>query len=74
MPVVVTLSEMLDKRNMTGRELARVVRLSETQMSQLKSGKVKGIRFETVARLCAALECTPGDLFGYEYDKRDLEG
>ncbi len=41
-------------------------------MSLFRSGKVKGIRFRTMAKLCAVLECTPGDLLGYDYDVDDL--
>jgi putative transcriptional regulator len=58
---------------MTARELAAQVGLSETQMSLFRSGKVRGIRFRTLARLCAALECTPGELLGYEFEATDLE-
>ncbi|MCC7097049.1 MAG: helix-turn-helix transcriptional regulator [Thermomonas sp.] len=65
MPIQVTLDAMLAKRGMTARELAARVGLSETQMSLFRSGKVKGIRFRTLARLCAALRCEPGDLLGH---------
>jgi putative transcriptional regulator len=54
------------------RDLAAEIGLSETQMSLFRSGKVKGIRFSTLARLCAALDCKPGDLFDYAYDPADL--
>jgi putative transcriptional regulator len=59
---------------MKARELASVIGLSETQMSLFRSGKVKGIRFGTLARLCAALDCTPGELLGYDFAATDLEG
>lgn len=62
----VTLDAMLARRAMRARDLARIVGLSETQLSLFRSGKVKGIRFETLARLCAALECRPGDLLDHE--------
>jgi putative transcriptional regulator len=74
MPVRVTLDEMLARRGMKARELASVIGLSETQMSLFRSGKVKGIRFGTLARLCAALDCTPGELLGYDFAATDLEG
>ncbi len=72
MPVRITLDAMLAKRGMTARELAATVGISETQMSLFRSGKVKGIRFRTLARLCAALECVPGDLLDYDFDPDDL--
>ena len=72
MPVQVTLDAMLAKRGMTARELAAQVGISETQMSLFRSGKVKGIRFRTLAKFCALLRCTPGELLGYQYDPEDL--
>jgi putative transcriptional regulator len=74
MPIRVTLDEMLARRGMKARELAAMIELSETQMSLFRSGKVKGIRFGTLARLCAALQCTPGELLGYDFDAADLQG
>lgn len=73
MPIRVTLDEMLASRGMKARELATSVGISETQLSLFRSGKVKGIRFRTLAKLCAVLECTPGDLLGYDYRVDDLE-
>ena len=55
-----------------GSVLAAEVGLSETQLSLFRSGKVKGIRFRTLARLCAALDCRPGDLLDYAFDPDDL--
>lgn len=72
MPVRITLDAMLARRGMTARELAATVGISETQMSLFRSGKVKGIRFRTLARLCAALECTPGELLDYDFHTDDL--
>ena len=74
MPIRVTLDEMLARRGMKARELSAQVRISETQLSLFRSGKVKGIRFATLARLCAALHCTPGELLGYDEDAADLLG
>ena len=73
MPIRVTLDEMLASRGMKARELATSVGISETQLSLFRSGKVKGIRFRTLAKLCAVLECPPGDLLGYDYRVDDLE-
>ncbi len=72
MPVTVTLDQLLAARGMTGRDLAERIGLSETQLSMFRSGKVRGIRFSTLARICAALECTPGELLGYAMDPSDL--
>lgn len=72
MPVTVTLDAMLAARGITGKELARRIGVSETQMSLFRSGKVRGVRFSTVAKMCAVLECAPGDLLGYAYDPADL--
>lgn len=73
MPIRVTLDAMLAERGMTARELASRIELSETQLSLFRSGKVRGIRFRTLAKLCAVLACTPGDLLGYEFDDGDLQ-
>ena len=72
MPVRITLDAMLARRGMTASELAATVGISETQMSLFRSGKVKGIRFRTLAKLCAVLECAPGDLLDYDYIAADL--
>lgn len=73
MPVIVTLDVALARRKMKGRELAAEIGLSETQLSLLRSGKVRGVRFDTLAKLCAALGCKPGELLDYEFDAADLE-
>ena len=72
MPVRVTFDAVLARQGRTARDLAAEVGLSETQMSLFRSGKVKGIRFSTLARLCAALGCRPADLLDYEPDPADL--
>ncbi len=72
MPVRVTLDALIVARGIKARDLAAEVGLSETQLSLFRSGKVKGIRFSTLARLCAALGCRPGDLLDYYYDPVDL--
>lgn len=73
MPIRVTLDEMLARRGMKARELAAEVGISETQLSLFRSGKVKGIRFRTLAKLCVVLQCSPGELLGYDYDAGDLQ-
>lgn len=66
MPITVTLDQILADRGMTGKQLAEKIGLSETQLSLFRSGKVKGIRFSTLERMCAVLACQPGDLLGFE--------
>ena len=65
MPIIVNLDVMLARRKMRSRELAERVGITEQNLSLLKSGKVKGVRFETLAAICAALACQPGDLLEY---------
>jgi len=74
MAIRITLDAVLADRGKTGKDLAREVGLSETQLSLFRSGKVRGIRFSTLGRLCAALECRPGDLIDYDHDPSDLNG
>ncbi|MEO8530597.1 MAG: helix-turn-helix transcriptional regulator [Deltaproteobacteria bacterium] len=62
MEIIVRLDVMLAKRKMKSRDLAEAVGITEQNISLLKSGKVKGIRFETLAKLCVVLDCQPGDL------------
>ena len=62
MDIIVRLDVMLALRKMRSRELAERVGITEQNISLLKSGKVKGIRFETLAKICEALDCQPGDL------------
>ena len=65
MPIIVNLDVMLARRKLSSKALAERIGLSETNLSLLKRGHVKGIRFETLAQLCAALECQPGDLLEF---------
>jgi putative transcriptional regulator len=62
MPIIVHLDVMLAKRKMRSRELAERVGISEVNISLLKSGKVRGMRFETLEKICQVLRCQPGDL------------
>ena len=72
MPVIVTLDIMLARRKMKARDLAQRIGLSETQLSLLRTGKVRGMRFDTLSKLCAVLECAPGELLDYRCDAADL--
>ena len=65
MPIIVNLDVMLARRKMRSRELAERIGITEQNVSLLKSGKVRGIRFETLSRICAVLECQPGDLLEF---------
>ena len=65
MAIVVNLDVMLAKRKMRSKELAEIVGITEANLSLLKSGKVKGVRFSTLDKICAALACQPGDLLEY---------
>ncbi|MEM8591874.1 MAG: helix-turn-helix transcriptional regulator [Pseudomonadota bacterium] len=62
MEIIVRLDVVLAQRKMRSKELAKRIGITEANLSLLKSGKVKGIRFETLARICEALDCQPGDL------------
>ena len=68
MAVVVNLDKLLVEKKMTSRALAAFVGITEQHLSLLKSGKVKGIRFDTLSRICEALECQPGDILAWEPD------
>jgi putative transcriptional regulator len=72
MPVTIKLDTVLAERRRKARDVARQIGISETQLSLFRSGRVKGIRFSTLSALCAALDCTPGDLLDYEFDSTDL--
>lgn len=65
MSIRVTLDAMLVRRKMKAKDLARAIGVSETHLSMFRSGKVRGVRFETLEALCRELDCQPGDLLGY---------
>lgn len=73
MPIRITLDDVLATRNMTGKALASQIGISETQLSLFRSGKVRGIRFSTLSRMCAILECHPGELLDYIFAQADLD-
>ena len=66
MPIIVTLDVMLARRKMRSRELAERVGITEANLSLFKSGKVRGVRFDTLARICEVLQCQPGELLAWE--------
>lgn len=65
MPIIVNLDVMLAKRKMRSRELSEKIGITEQNVSLLKSGKVRGMRFETLEKLCEVLECQPGDILEF---------
>jgi putative transcriptional regulator len=65
-PVVVHLDRLLEERGMTLTELAQRVDITVVNLSILKNGRARAVRFSTLAALCEALECQPGDLLGYD--------
>ena len=65
MPIIVNLDVMLARRKMRSRELAERIGITEQNVSLLKSGKVRGVRFDTLARICETLGCQPGDILEY---------
>jgi len=65
MAIIVNLDVMLARRKMRSKELAERIGVTEQNVSLLKSGKVKGVRFDTLERICAVLDCQPGDLLEY---------
>lgn len=69
MPIVINLDVQLAKRKMKLNELSRLVSISEQNLSVLKTGKARAIRFSTLEKLCQILECTPGDLIEYRESK-----
>ena len=72
MPVRITLDEVLSHRKMTAKQVAAMIGVTETHLSLFRSGKVRGVRFSTLAKLCVALDCQPGDLIAYHYEEGDL--
>lgn len=65
MEIIVNLDVMLAKRKVSSKELAKAIAITEANLSLLKRGKVKGVRFDTLAAICAYLECQPGDILEF---------
>jgi putative transcriptional regulator len=68
MAIVVNLDVMMARRKMRSKELAEAIDITEANLSLLKSGKVKGVRFSTLDRICAVLDCQPGDILEFRRD------
>jgi len=69
MPIVINVDVMLAKRKMRSKELANKIGITVANLSILKTGKAKAIRFSTLAAICKALDCQPGDILVYEPEK-----
>lgn len=68
MGITVNLDVMLARRKMSSQELAEKVGITQANLSILKTGKAKAVRFSTLSAICKALECQPGDLLEYQED------
>ena len=71
MPISIHLDEVLKKKKMTSKELCQIIGITEANMSILRSGKAKAIRFETLEKICVALGCVPGDILKHEKEAND---
>lgn len=68
MPIVINLDLMLERRNMRSNELAEKIGITTANLSILKTGKAKAVRFSTLEAICKELECQPGDILEYKED------
>jgi putative transcriptional regulator len=68
MAIRVTLAVVLAERGVKSKELAEAIGITEANLSLLRQGKVKGVRFETLSAICAYLDCQPGDLLRFEHE------
>jgi putative transcriptional regulator len=73
MPIIVNLDVMLAKRKMRSKELAERIGITEQNVSLLRSGKVKGVRFDTLEKICDALNCQPGDILEFRNEAASLD-
>lgn len=74
MAIVVNLDVMLARRKMRSKELAGAIGITEQNLSLLKSGKVKGVRFATLDKICRHLDCQPGDILAFHPEDEDVSG
>jgi putative transcriptional regulator len=68
MPIIVNLDVMLARRKVSSKELAEAVGITAQNLSILKTGKAKAIRFSTLSAICRKLDCTPGDILEFRED------
>lgn len=69
MPIRVNLAVLLAERNIKSKDLAAQIGITEANLSLLRQGKVKGMRFDTLEAICRSLDCQPGDLLKYVADE-----
>jgi putative transcriptional regulator len=72
MPIIVNLDVVLAHRKIRSKELAERIGITEQNVSLLKSGKVKGVRFDTLDKICEVLQCQPGDILEYRAEGDEL--
>ena len=65
MPVIINIDRLLQQKGMSARELAKRIGITEANLSVLKDGHARAVRFSTLEKLCRELECSPGDLIDY---------
>ena len=74
MPIMVNLDVVMAKRKMSSGELAEIIGISQANLSILKTGKAKAVRFSTLEAICKALDCQPGDILEYrDEDEGDVK-
>lgn len=71
MPIIVNLDVMMAKRKISSNELAEKIDITPANLSILKTGKAKAVRFSTLEKLCEVLACQPGDILEYTEDKQE---
>ncbi|MEE4144611.1 MAG: helix-turn-helix transcriptional regulator [Halieaceae bacterium] len=74
MGIVVNLDVVMAQRKISSKELARAIGITEANLSLLKRGRVKGVRFETLAAICHHLNCQPGDILAFTEDQGEKAG
>lgn len=73
MPIVMRLDRVMADRKMSSQELADIIGISPVNVSRIKTGRLKGIRFSTLTAMCEALHCKPGDIIGWMSDEEYTE-
>ncbi|MAN28421.1 MULTISPECIES: helix-turn-helix domain-containing protein [Mesonia] len=66
MAIIINLDELLQQRNMKSKDLAEKIGITTANLSILKTGKAKAVRFSTLAAICEVLDCQPGDILSYD--------
>ncbi|PTX44744.1 transcriptional regulator [Christiangramia gaetbulicola] len=66
MPIIINLDKILEEKDMKSNELAEIIGITTANLSILKTGKAKAVRFSTLESICEALNCQPGDILEYQ--------